>query len=119
MDDEHVERLVPVWVERLLDHTRGVRLLGVYRDDRERVGEAEDIALRKAIRGDDCSDFSLRMWKSNAGGIPVMRIFFLRVGQQLDGNATMIRGHVRAVVRRQTHSACVRLRDSPDKVGER
>jgi hypothetical protein len=46
-----------------------------------------------------------------------MRIFFLRVSQQLDGNATMIRGHVRAVVRRQTHGACVRLRDGPDEVG--
>jgi hypothetical protein len=57
--DIHVKGLVPVRVESLLDHARRVRLLSVDGDNGEGVRQAKDVALRKAIRGNDCYQFSL------------------------------------------------------------
>ena len=51
--DIHIEILVPVGVERLLDHARRVGLFSIYSDDRKRVWEPEDLALRQTIGGDD------------------------------------------------------------------
>lgn len=45
--------LVPIRVQRLFDDGRGMNLLPVDGDDRERVREAEDVALDQAVRGDD------------------------------------------------------------------
>ena len=43
--DPHIETLVPVRVQSLLDDTSCVRLLSVDRDDRERVRKTEDLAF--------------------------------------------------------------------------
>lgn len=51
--DEHIEALVPVGVESLLDHARCVGLFCINSNDSERIGKPEDIAFGKAIRGDD------------------------------------------------------------------
>jgi hypothetical protein len=78
----HVEALVPVRVQRFLDHAGCVCLLGVYGDDRERVRESEHIALGKAIGRDDCNTQQLqRMFSSQWIGlhVPVILIFFLEI----------------------------------------
>ena len=51
--DIHIEILVPVGVERLLHDAGRVGLLCIDGDHSERVGEAEDLALRESICGDD------------------------------------------------------------------
>ena len=43
--DIHIEILVPVGVESLLDYTCCMGLFSVNCDDSERVGQSEDIAL--------------------------------------------------------------------------
>lgn len=49
----HVEALVPVGVQRLLDDARGARLLAIDRGHGKWVRKAEDIALVKPISGND------------------------------------------------------------------
>jgi hypothetical protein len=48
------DSLIPIWVEGPLDDTGSVDLLPVHRDDGERVGKPEDIALDERVGGDDC-----------------------------------------------------------------
>lgn len=50
----HVKALVPVRVQRLLEDTGGVCLLRIYCYDSKRIWEAENLALRQAIRGHNC-----------------------------------------------------------------
>ena len=45
----HIKALIPVRVQGLLDNASCVCLLRVDSDDRKRVGQAEDLALRKTI----------------------------------------------------------------------
>lgn len=51
----HVKVLIPVRVERLLDHTGGVRLVCVDSEDCERIWESEDIAFGEPVGGDNWS----------------------------------------------------------------
>ena len=51
--DSHVEALIPVRVQCLLDDTCSVGLLRIDGDDGEGVREAEDLPFREAIGGDD------------------------------------------------------------------
>jgi hypothetical protein len=69
--DVHVEALVPVGVERLLDHARRARLLAIDRGHGEGIretwkrmsgyslvqhrGRTEHIALVQAVGGNDCT----------------------------------------------------------------
>ena len=52
--DAHVEALVPVRVQRLLNHTGRVGLLRIYRDDREGVWQSKDLTLGQAIGSNNC-----------------------------------------------------------------
>ena len=51
--DEHVETLIPVGIKRLLHDAGCMGLLCIHCDDREGVGQAEDVPLRKTIGGND------------------------------------------------------------------
>lgn len=57
--DSHVEALIPVRVQCLLDDTRSVGLLCIDGDDGERVWQTKDLALGQAIGRDDCTSLSL------------------------------------------------------------
>lgn len=54
--DLHVKVLVPIRVQRLLDHARRVGLLAIDGDDGKRVRQTKDVPLDERVGGDDCGD---------------------------------------------------------------
>jgi len=72
----HVEALVPVGVQRLLDDARGARLLAIDRGHGEGVRKSEHIALVEPIGGDD-GDAQVGL----AGAVHDARICSARAGR--------------------------------------
>lgn len=76
----HVEVLVPVRVESLLDNTRRMRLLGIDCNYREGVWETEDISLGEPICSNDYvtkTNSACCAYDPEGRHRPVILIFFL------------------------------------------
>jgi hypothetical protein len=56
----HIERLIPVRIQRLLDNARRMGLLSIDRDDRKWIRQSEHVSLGEAICGYDCVPYLVR-----------------------------------------------------------